>query len=53
MNLSRCINGSCSNTVGDFKCTCPDGFKLADDKVTCEGEGIFHVHIQRERGFYY
>ena len=28
---------TCQNTVGSFKCLCPDGFEM-DDKGYCQGE---------------
>ena len=27
----------CTNTVGSFKCSCADGFKLSSDGRTCSG----------------
>ncbi|KAI0239913.1 hypothetical protein LSAT2_009363, partial [Lamellibrachia satsuma] len=35
-------NGSCEqtcvNTDGSFQCSCRDGFKLSDNKLSCEGK---------------
>ena len=32
-------SGSCVNTVGSFRCSCPVGFELAGDQMTCVGKG--------------
>ena len=31
-----CSHG-CTNTIGSFLCTCPDGLFLSDDGQNCEG----------------
>ena len=25
----------CSNSIGSFNCSCPDGYQLGDDQLTC------------------
>ena len=41
MNECETNNGGCDHTCvneeGSFKCICNDGFKLGNDKKTCEG----------------
>ena len=32
-----CANGKCVNTVGSYRCICPDGMELMQDGVTCRG----------------
>ena len=29
---------NCTNTVGSFFCWCPEGLKIGDDGLTCEGD---------------
>ena len=36
-----CSHG-CTNTIGSFLCTCPDGLFLSDDERTCEGD---YIHL--------
>ena len=33
-----CADGTCVNTVGSYKCICPNGMELMKDGVTCEGQ---------------
>ena len=33
----RCQH-KCTNTPGSYVCTCPDGYRLSNNKRTCEGE---------------
>lgn len=34
---SPCSDGKCVNTIGSYKCVCPDGMELMRDGVSCEG----------------
>ncbi|KAL8604289.1 hypothetical protein ACOMHN_023659 [Nucella lapillus] len=31
-----CVKGSCENTPGNFTCTCPPGFLLSSNRLTCQ-----------------
>ena len=33
---NRCQH-ECTNLPGSYRCTCPDGYRLSDNKRTCEG----------------
>lgn len=36
-------HGVCENRPGGYVCVCNDGYKLSDDKHSCEGESWFSV----------
>lgn len=35
-NLCDKTNGECTNTDGGYNCSCKAGYKLGQDKLTCE-----------------
>lgn len=35
--LDPCADGTCVNTIGSYKCICPNGMELMKDGITCEG----------------
>ena len=35
-DLDNCTQG-CENTIGDYQCTCVDGYILDSDEHTCNG----------------
>jgi len=34
----RCSDG-CENSIGSYRCLCPRGMVLSNNKLTCTGEG--------------
>ena len=40
-DINECEQGLCShdceNNDGSFECSCPNGFVVVDDQLTCEG----------------
>ena len=49
VNECETDNGGCSdscvNREGSFECKCKDGYKVGDDKKTCEGK----IYCQNEQ----
>ena len=48
-DIDECMIGNgnchhrCNNTIGDYNCTCEDGYRLLSDLHTCEGDEL-HDH---------
>ena len=43
IDIDECFAGTdncsdiCNNTAGSYTCSCPTGYRLLDDGITCEG----------------
>lgn len=49
-NTNNCSQ-VCTNNDGGFSCSCKEGYRLANDRISCEG--IILATKERERGLYF
>ena len=49
-DIDECVEGldgcdhNCTNTDGNYFCTCLDGYELDADNQTCTGDDYIHLH---------
>lgn len=41
----RLCAGTCVNVPGSYKCACPTGYRLSEDKRTCIGKALMLVDV--------
>ena len=45
-NKDQCIDGTCVNNMGSFKCQCPQELTLHESGRYCEGRSRIFIHIK-------
>ena len=52
LDIDECEEGTdgcdynCTNTLGNYYCTCMDGYELESDNQTCTGSNLLNIHYK-------